>query len=77
MSKAIEVKINCDSCNADLSPHVTSYPNHYILKVSVEDIAISSGCVVYAIYINPPINQDLYFCGLACMKNYDKPKGKE
>jgi len=64
------IKINCDYCNADLSPHTTGYPNNYILKVSLVDIEVHNGAI-FSCLIHPPINNDLYFCGLACMKKYE------
>lgn len=65
------ITINCDSCNADLSPKTTGYSNHYIIKVSVEDIEIrKGGQPIFLMFISPPILKDLYFCGMHCMKNF-------
>lgn len=72
MTKNIDIKINCDSCSQDISPHKTSYPHQYILKVSSEDISINNG-VVYAVMIIPPI-EDLYFCGIGCLKKWCEDK---
>jgi len=69
--KKEEVRINCDSCNKDISPHLTAYPADYILKVTAENIAQHKEYqVVYAIAIAPPIENDLYFCNLNCMKQW-------
>lgn len=67
--KIVDTKINCDSCSADISPKNTGYPHNYILKVSCVDTEIIKGAI-FACLSYPPINHDLYFCGLACMRNY-------
>lgn len=72
--KTTVTKIECDSCGSDISPKTTGYPNNYILKVSCVDIEVHNGGAVFSCLIHPPINNDLYFCGLACMTNYkNKP----
>lgn len=71
--KKQSTQIFCDSCNADISPRSTGYPNNYILKVVPYNIEIIDGAV-FACIVHPPIDHDLYFCGVQCMKNYDPTK---
>jgi hypothetical protein len=69
--KTVTVKINCDKCNADISPKVTGYPHEYILRVEAIDIARHKpGQGVYSVMITPPINEDLYFCNINCMQSF-------
>jgi hypothetical protein len=68
------IKTSCDTCDKDLSPIKTGYPNKYILRVTTEDIARSDGMGIFAVAIYPPIDSDLYFCGLKCMKAYGDKK---
>ena len=71
MTKTVKTIIICDTCNKDISPHITGYPAVYILEVSVRNIAkhlINSA--VYSVMIHPPIEDDLHFCDLHCMTSY-------
>jgi len=63
--------ITCDGCGNDISPEHTTYPHKYILKICCQDVALrSERGAVYAIYMSPPIKDDLYFCGMKCIKKY-------
>ncbi len=69
--KKTSVTINCDTCNKDISPKVSGYPHEWILKVQAIDVAMHrEGMVMYSVMIQPWINEDLYFCNLACMKGF-------
>lgn len=69
------IKITRDTCSKDLSPKLTKYPHEYIMKVSVQDVAMHSEySVIYSLAMRPPIEDDLYFCGLECMTNYKVKK---
>lgn len=67
--KTTTTTITCDTCSGDLSPKCTGYPHEYILQVSALDIALGGGGT-YAVICHPPINKDLHFCNIACMKKY-------
>ena len=71
MTKEVQTTITCDSCKNDLSPKASGYPHEYILRLTVEDVALFNGGAVYAMMIHPPIGNDLYFCNLKCMKNFN------
>lgn len=69
--KEVTTKIICDSCGKDISPRISSYPAEYILKVQAINIAEhQAGQAVYSMMCYPPIDNDIYFCGLACIKKY-------
>jgi len=69
--KKVETTIYCDTCNMDISPKITLYPNQYILRVSVFDIAVHDPKnIIYDILMVPPIEDDLFFCGRDCMRGY-------
>jgi len=75
MGLAQNTVIICDSCNSDISPKITSYPHEYILKLSAFDVAEhSENGAIYSIMMVPPLEKDLYFCGLECVRNYLKDK---
>lgn len=65
-----KVTITCDTCGKDISPRISGYEAEYILQVKATNIAIHSGHAIYAVMCHPPIDHDLYFCGLNCMRNY-------
>lgn len=69
MMKQTTTTITCDTCKKDISPRVSGYPAEYILHVKAMNVAQSSGAV-YAVLCYPPIDNDLYFCGLGCMRGY-------
>lgn len=60
-----QTKITCDACNAD----ITSSFNHptFRLVLHAESLPITSNWV-HASLVHPPIEHDLYFCNLACLK---------
>ena len=62
--------IFCDSCNKDISPTSSAYPHNWILEVSVKDVAKHGGAV-YALIMYPPLENNLYFCGVKCMTKYE------
>jgi len=71
--KTVTTKIICDSCGADISPQATGYPAVYILKVTAENVARhTENSVVFAVHSYPPIEHDLYFCNLECMRKYNE-----
>ncbi len=65
--KKVDIKINCDTCSNDLSPKITGYAAHYIIKITVENISLP-GNTIYPVMCHPPIDNDLYFCNLECLK---------
>lgn len=75
MKKTV-ITINCDSCDKDISPKESGYPRVDILKVSCLNVRImSESGMTYAIAVTPMIPDDLYFCNLQCMHEYN-PRGK-
>lgn len=66
----IDIKITCDSCGADLSPYCDPYPHDYFLKVIMQDRILPHEGFIYDVLVHPPLEKDLHFCGLICMKNY-------
>ena len=67
--------IICDSCSADISPKITSYPANYILRVSCINVDQHTEYqAIYSIAMQPPIDNDLYFCNLRCMTQYQEKK---
>lgn len=69
----VTTKIICDTCNADLSPKLTSYPRIDILVVSCMNIAEHNiNAVIYDVYQVPLLERDLHFCGFDCMTNYKR-----
>jgi hypothetical protein len=71
MGLEITKVIICDSCGEDISPKLTSNPHKYILKLTVEDVAMhEENSAIYSIIISPPFSIDLYFCGIKCIEDY-------
>lgn len=68
--KNIKTTIICDSCEKDISPIDTQYPHDYILRLSSYDRAYNTSGISYAVIRYAPIENDLYFCGLQCLKNW-------
>jgi hypothetical protein len=77
MGKVDTTVITCDSCGKDISPAITNYPKNYILKLSALNVAQhTEGSVIYSIQLYPPIDNDMYFCDLQCLKdNMNNLKG--
>ena len=72
MKKTV-VTIECDSCGKDISPHETHFPRHDVLEISCLNIAKrTKDGVVYAVYAQPLLTDNLYFCNFKCIKNYIK-----
>ncbi len=71
--KEVTTKITCDSCGADISPRLSGYSAEYILKVSAMNIAMhEESQAIYSMMCYPPIKDDLYFCGIDCMKKFNQ-----
>lgn len=76
--KKVDVQILCDTCEKDISPHVSGCPAEYILHVQAQDIAQhKAGQAIYSVMVYPPIDNDLYFCGIGCMQKYNPVKDKK
>lgn len=67
-------KIICDNCNCDLTD--TEGIVAYRLNLTCEKIPNISGYTC-DVMIYPPINQQLNFCGLGCLKNWINKNGNE
>jgi len=61
--------ITCDECSKDISPQKTSCPRRDILKLSCQNVAINSGAI-FAVMLHPLLEEDMYFCGFCCLKNW-------
>ena len=61
------VKIECDNCDEDLND-AGAMPS-FRLRLTSESIP-NSGGMVYSILTYPPIEHDLYFCGLGCLNHW-------
>lgn len=70
--KITNIVIICDTCKSDISPRESGYEAEYILHVQAVNVARHKrGGAIYSMMCHPPISDDLYFCGLKCMKDYD------
>ena len=73
--REVKETITCDTCNTDISPRVTCYPRQDILRVTCLNVAQHLEYqMIYSVAMRPIIEQDLYFCGLECMKKYQEKK---
>jgi len=62
-----DIKITCDNCEKDLSS--TAGMPDFRLKLSSESLPNTSD-ITFAVYVSPDIDEDLYFCGLGCLKEW-------
>lgn len=62
-----ETKITCDNCKKDLTE--TGRRPAYRLVLSSESIPHSTNIPSFVL-IRPEIEQDRYFCNLACLRNW-------
>ena len=62
-----ETKITCDNCESDLTDS-GSMPR-YRLHLSAERMRNKSN-VECAVIVYPPIERDLYFCGMKCLREH-------
>jgi hypothetical protein len=75
VSRTQKTTILCDSCNKDISPAISGYEAEYILQIKAINVAMhKSGQAIYSMMCHPPIDDDLYFCGLKCMTDYKANK---
>jgi hypothetical protein len=66
-----KIEITCDGCKTDIT--VTGAMPTYRLKLSSEEIHQIAGFRFTAVP-DTIIEQDAYFCGLVCLKNWLEPK---
>ena len=62
-----EEKTFCDFCSSDLT--CTDCLDRYILVVDAEKLSKTAAFVV-DVYILPPIERQLHFCGSGCLREY-------
>jgi len=62
-----DVKITCDSCGENITS--TKKTPCFRLHLSAEVLPHTSDSIS-AVLVWPPIDQDCYFCGLACLKEW-------
>lgn len=60
-------KVTCNNCHKDLS--TTTNSNGWRISLRSEEIPPHSGPVT-DVYILPPIEEDLHFCGIGCLNVY-------
>lgn len=66
MSKT--VTINCDTCNKDL--RTTGYESEGYLAL-LNQWKGHAGGAVFCMSLGPAIKQDMYFCGLDCLRSHE------
>lgn len=59
--------ITCDGCNKNISES-GSMPQ-YRLKLSCDSVELSA-VNTFLVYVPKIIDEDKYFCGIECLKNY-------
>lgn len=57
----------CDNCQRDISE--SNGMRSFRLALRAEKIKNSSG-FEYAVYVSPPIERDMHFCGTACLADW-------
>lgn len=65
------INITCDNCKKDLN--FSDGFTKYALKLSCSALPHNEGYVL-DVYVYPPIENDLHFCGLGCLKKYLEEK---
>ena len=68
----IKTEINCDSCGRKLNEPTNYEADYYVRLVKASAPRASGFC--YAVHVHPPIDDDMEFCGLGCLKNWLKKK---
>ncbi len=60
--------VQCDQCNATLSPDHSPAPITYLELRAVE--ASCTSAIRFDVNVLPPIPNTLHFCGLGCLQKY-------
>ncbi len=61
--------LTCDECEKELIVD-SKYPHKYSLKVSAIDTGINTSASTFMVAVYPPIENDLHFCGMKCLKSW-------
>jgi len=66
--------ITCDACGNDLTE--TNAMPKFRLRLTSEALPHNTNSI-YAVMVYPPIRNDMYFCSIACIREYVNRKDGE